>query len=156
MIYLEPAVFTTQSHMSQWYQIRSETSVRYGCRSVKKITPEEHREWWEASMKNPARMLFFIREHYEDQGMAHTVGILRLDHRGDWTEAWLAVRPSDRRRKIATQAIILTGEKVRNAQWPPLGAIVSGKNIASWRLFARAGFTAQKGGWIQLIQRGRS
>lgn len=157
-ITLEPVIFTIQTHLSQWYQIRSEVSVRYGCRSVKKITPSEHRVWWEASMKNKGRQLFFIREGDDKHlsGTLRTVGILRLDHRVSWMEVWLAVKPEERHRKIATRALALISEKAWRAQWPPLGGIVSAeKNMASWRLFTRAGFITPKSGFVQLLQRGR-
>lgn len=156
-IHLVPVIFTQQSHMSQWYLIRNEDSVRYGCRKVTRITVEEHRVWWDASMRNTGRHLFFIREDDPFPARtARTVGILRLDHRGDWMEVWIAVKSEARNRKVATQALALIGERAWRAKWPPLGAIVSGKkNPASWRLFTRAGFASPKNGFIQLIQKSR-
>ena len=156
-IIIEPVIFTDQSHLSQWYMIRSESSVRYGCRSVKKITPEQHRRWWQQSMTDIGRLLFFIREYKDQTEPGRTVGILRLDDRDGWMEVWLAIKPSDRNRKIATIALAQICERAWKMKWPQLGAIVSGqKNHASWKLFTRAGFIPAADGFIKLVQKPRS
>jgi|GEM_PF-5674946 len=163
LISVEPVSFTDPAHRNQWYLIRSEDSVRYGCRSVKKITVEQHRTWWEASSRSNERMLFFIKELADlpehstfESPYYRIVGILRVDHRLTWMEVWLAVKPEDRHRKIATRALALLSEKAAKLKWPPLGAVVSGKkNLASWKLFTHAGFVTTKSGFVQLIQKGR-
>jgi RimJ/RimL family protein N-acetyltransferase len=147
---LEPVVFTNPVHLSRWYGIRNERTVCYGCRSVTPITVDEHRAWWKRSAGMSTRRLYFIRVLHGD---SQTVGILRLDHRGRTTEVWLAVRRQDRQKGIAAHALKQVGPILRKLRWPPLSAVVSShKNLASWRLFTRAGFVMQKPGFVQLVQ----
>ena len=164
-ITIEPVIFANDAHLSQWYTIRSEKSVREACRSVKKITPEQHRIWWDESAKSKDRLLYFIRVRRDPALptvtppghvppiMVQTVGILRVDHRGSWTEVWLAVKPDHRQYGFATETLLVLSQIAAQLKWPPLGAVVHGrKNIASWRLFTRAGFVMQHSGFLQLVQ----
>jgi RimJ/RimL family protein N-acetyltransferase len=151
-ITIEPVVFSNEQHMSQWYAIRAEKTVREGSRSAKKITPEQHRIWWEESGQAQDRMLYFIRE--ECERVLQTVGILRLDHRGTWMEVWLAIKQDRRRQGIATKVLTMLISRAVAKQYPPLGAVVSAKrSAASWKLFVRAGFIPKRDGFMQLVRR---
>lgn len=150
MITLDSVVFANPVHRTAWYMIRIEKSVHVACRDATKVTVDDHRIWWEESAISTTRKLYFI--HAEHQ----TVGVLRVDHRGTWTEVWLAIKPDARRKGFATQALRLLSEQASMKQWPPLSAVVNGaKNLPSWRLFTRAGFVLKKDGFAQLIQPGR-
>lgn len=144
---VDPVVFSNPTHMSQWYAIRSEVSVRTGWRDLRKIKPEQHRLWWEETARSTSRQLYFIRTNRQ------VVGIVRLDHRRTWMEAWIAVKPDHRRKGIATRALAIIEAQAVKRKWPPLGAIVNAKkNPASWNLFTRAGFVLRKKGFCQLLQ----
>jgi len=153
-ITIEPVVFSNPAHMSLWYAIRSEKSVREGCRSAKKITVEQHRAWWDESAKSKDRMLYFMRDI--DVFPVQTVGILRLDHRGSWMEVWLAVKPEWRHEGVATNALLSISKTAMKMKWPPLGCVINGqRNTASWLLFTKAGFVPSRKGFVQMIQKGR-
>jgi RimJ/RimL family protein N-acetyltransferase len=148
---IEPVKFQNPTHMSWWYEIRNERTVRLASRSTKKITVEEHRRWWQTSSTLATRQLFFIRRQ-EGTFTPQVVGILRLDYRKTWVEVSLALAPPWRKQGIGTQALDLL-QKLRRPGLPPYGAVVSGKNLASLILFLKAGYVVQRAGFLQLTQK---
>lgn len=159
IVTVDPVVFSNPVHRSQWYTIRTEVTVHAACRNPvrkAKVTVEQHRLWWEESAKSNDRMLYFIRDS-NPPAPERYVGIVRLDHRGTWTEVWLAVKPEYRLQHLATRALNIVSSLAQTRRWKPLGAVLNGKkNGASWRLFVKAGFVPMKEGFAQLIQKGRT
>lgn len=155
---LDQVNFDDKVHLRWWYEIRNSDAVRRGCRTMKKITVDEHYVWWQESKVSKTRKLYFIRTAPE-KTQPQVVGIARLDYRsdplGDWTEFSLAVVQEWRGQGFAKIAITHLINKVRQLKWPLPGAVVGGQNPASLVAFIKSGFLVKKHGFILFTLKGK-
>lgn len=150
-ITLDPVKFDDPVHLRWWYEIRNAETTRKGCRSVKKITVDEHYIWWHESKLSKTRKLFFVRRHH-GIFQPQVVGIARLDHRKAWTEISIAIGPEWRGQGFGTVVVQQLVKRIELNKWPVAGAVVNGKNAPSLLVFLKAGFLVKKKGFVQLTR----
>lgn len=150
-ISLDPVQFDDPVHLRWWYEIRNAETTRQGCRSVKKISVNEHYVWWHESKVSKTRKLFFVRRHHETY-QPQVIGIARLDNRKEWSELSIALSPEWRGQGLGTIAVTRLVSKVLSLKWPAPGAVISGRNGPSLTVFLKAGFILKRKGFIQLTK----
>lgn len=153
---VDPVQFESEAHMRWWYAIRNADLTRHGCRSLKKISVDQHRQWWdECKQLIDTRRLYFLRRHHGDY-QPQVVGIGRLDKRQGWTEVTLYVEQPWHRQGIGTKGCKGLVREVRALGWPAPGVVVNGARVDHLKFFTGAGFVMKRPGWVQLtLARGR-
>lgn len=131
-LFARPATNDDAELLLNW---RNDFVTRSVSRQSKVISLEEHRMWLQAVIGNPSRQLFLI----ENQTQA--VATVRWDEHdtGTW-EVSITVNPEFRGRGLA-HAVLVAGERALQAsQSVRLLATVHEDNVASRRLFTKAGY----------------
>ncbi len=117
------------------FEWRNDPEVRSGSRSRGEIDWRSHTDWLSRSLRNPDRRLLIV----ESDGVP--VATCRWDRRSaDEWEISITVAPESRGRGLAA-SVLQAAERALAAQ-PPMRmvATVHGDNVASRRLFERAGY----------------
>lgn len=152
---IDPVCFDDPVHLRWWYELRNAESTRRGCRSMKKITVDEHFVWWHESKLSKTRKMFFVRCRKVMGVQPEVVGFLRLDKRSDtteWTEISIAISPEWRGNGVGATVVRHAVHMIGAIKWPTPGAVINGRNAASLSLFLRAGFLLKRKGFIQVTK----
>lgn len=117
------------------FEWRNDPQTRLNSRVAGELDWDVHREWLRRTLADSQRQLFVVEEG------GRSVGTIRWDHLGgkQW-EVSITVAPHERGRGLAA-AILRAGEQALELTGPVhfLAGIHRG-NVASLRLFARAGY----------------
>ncbi|MBW0105703.1 GNAT family N-acetyltransferase [Pseudonocardia sp. KRD-291] len=115
---------------------RNDPETRRWSRTSEEVRPEEHRAWLRRSLDRTDRLLLVVAD---DTG---PVGTVRWDREDDDWEVSITVAP-DRRGSGLAGPLLTAGEhalRERTGPGTPVIAVVHADNVASARLFARAGY----------------
>ncbi|WP_311257707.1 bifunctional UDP-2,4-diacetamido-2,4,6-trideoxy-beta-L-altropyranose hydrolase/GNAT family N-acetyltransferase [Microbacterium sp. WCS2018Hpa-9] len=127
-----PATIDDGQMLFEW---RNDATVRLNSRSRGEIDWESHRDWLARSLDDPDRRLLMI----ESDGMP--VATCRWDRRSeDEWEISITVAPESRGRGIAASAVNAAESTLTAGPPVRLVAAVHRDNVASRRLFERAGY----------------
>ena len=115
----------------------NEATTRQQSFSVREVSWEEHRCWFEATLRDPRRELFIVT-----QADGEPIGQLRLDaDAGGVAVISLSIDASRRGRGCGTEAIRLAMAELRGRNTPDaMHAYIKRDNQPSLRAFSRAGF----------------
>lgn len=132
-ITLRPANINDMSRIFYW---RNDVEVRKWSLSSSKINWKTHQEWFENTLKNPHRSLLIAMDVWQP------LGVVRLDKEFDTAEISVFLSPTFIGKGFG-EAMIRAGQ-----QWASMHLVdvkkikakVLMENIASQKVFARAGF----------------
>lgn len=131
-----PASLDDANVLFEW---RNDVVTRSTSRSTEPVKWDDHLTWLERTIKSPKSQLLVVRGPGDNAKM-ESLGTVRWDHRGDGWEASITVAPTYRGRGLALR-LLRSGEKALLGEHPlRLLAAIQEDNLASRRLFARAGY----------------
>lgn len=122
---------------------RNDPSTRRHSRDTRELDPVQHRVWWQAAVKDPARRLFIA--HVGDRD----VGVLRLDILDTQAEVSIYLDPALTGLGMGPRLLRAGQQWVRrHAKLERLIATILPANRASARAFIDAGFVFQDPLWV--------
>jgi RimJ/RimL family protein N-acetyltransferase len=116
----------------QW---RNDPATVAMCGSAVPVRKDDHYRWYQRVMADPERFMFIAMEG------TRKLGVIRFDKTGDAYTVSINVAPEERGKgyggQILQAGILRLGDYVGRV---PLLAEIRGDNLASIRIFERAGF----------------
>ena len=118
--------------------LRNENQSRFTSISQRKITPQEHRRWFNSKMLEPKTIIFIAR--IEDEKLGHVI----LDYSQKEFAAWVSIYISNEYRGVGACQNILSA--IKNLKGVPheLLAAVRPWNRASLYCFSKSGFKLKR------------
>lgn len=133
----------TADDADQSFAWRNDPSTRRHSRDPRELDPGQHRSWWQAAVKDPARRLFIA--HVGDRD----VGVLRLDIQDIQAEVSIYLDPALTGLGMGPWLLRAAQQWVRrHAKLERLVATILPANRASARAFIDAGFVFQDPLWV--------
>jgi RimJ/RimL family protein N-acetyltransferase len=132
---LRRAVIEDCDRIFRW---RNHPSVRRFSGNRSKIDPESHQQWFRRILRSRNRALLVAVKQGED------VGVIRFDLDPDFRSATMSIYVNPRKHHLGIGTEMMKAGEAWLRRWNPsankIVATVSRDNVASLKLFGRAGF----------------
>jgi len=132
--------FASEDDLDDLFRWRNDPITRKCSFNTTKVTIEEHKKWFQASLENSKRNIFIVIDQNNNK-----IGHVRYDREGDTAELGVTVAPEARSKGFGTKILTESAEfYFNNFDVNTLIAKIKNENMASIKVFEKSGYTLHK------------